>query len=309
MKNIKRSSSLAFCILALSAASSSGCDSVEPGNVGVQTRFGSVINHVDQPGLYFTGFNDMHTFGTRIQTYTMAGASSMEQGGEGAIHALTRDSLPVTVECSVTFHLNGDHAVLVFSKLGDDYANRLIHPSVRSSIRNAISELTMQQLIDQRAELQNHIQTLVTTQLTQTLTSQHVPTNAIVVDAILLRDIDLPESIDEAIAQVQRARQLTAQRQQELLTAQQEAQAALTRAQGEANANLARVDGNAQAALRMARANAEANAILARSLTPELLQLNRQEVMRAVLASNRTTTVFVPTGTAPTIMMPQAAQQ
>lgn len=148
------------------------------------------------------------------------------------------------------------------------------------------------------------MQALVELRMQHTLQSQQVPANSIVIDAILLRDIDLPNAIDEAIANVQRARLMTAQRTQELLTATQEAATALRRAEGEANANLARVDGQAQGVLRMARANAEANRVLASSLTPELLQLNRQEVMRSVLSSNGTRTVIVPAGTSPTLMMP-----
>ena len=307
-----RKINISALVLSVLALNSVGCSTVDEGNVGVEVSWrGPTVGNVLQPGLYWTFLNGVNEFTTRTQTYTMTGASQRVAGNtnansdtEGSIRALTKDNLSITLDCSVTFHLNGANAVDVFRKVGNNYTNIIVHPTVRASIRDSVSELTMQQVVDNRATLQQRMQTLVEERMQHTLRSQHVPITSIVIDAILLRDVDLPDSIDEAIANVQRARLMTAQRTQELETARQEAATALQRAQGEANANLARVDGQAQATLRMATANAQANRTVASSLTSELLQLNRQEVMRALLNSNGTRTIIVPAGTTPTLMMP-----
>lgn len=88
----------------------------------------------------------MQEFSTRTQTYTMANGTvtPATTDAEGSIRALTKDNLSITLDCSVTFHLNGSNAIHVFRKLGTNYANTIVHPTVRGSIRDAISELTMQ---------------------------------------------------------------------------------------------------------------------------------------------------------------------
>lgn len=283
-------------------ASTIACTTVDPGEVGIEVRFGQIQGGVLPPGMYGSVISDVKTLSTRTQNYTMAGAGT-EGAADGSVNVLARDQLPVTLDVSVMFHLNGDRALSVYRTFGATYDANIVHPLVRTAVRDAASEFTAVDLIDHRAELQARMTTLVRTTLSATLQGRQVNTDAVVIDNVLLRNIDLPNSIDEAIANVQRQRQLTAASTQANLTAQQEAARALTVANGEAAALVARTRADAEMLTIRTTAQAAANRALSASLTPEFLQYERIQATRAVLGSNSTRTVFLPAGMSPNMLM------
>jgi len=301
-----RSLSTKFMFLMGLILTSIACTTVEPGQVGIEVRFGQIQGGVLPPGMYGSVISDVKTLSTQTQTYTMAGAGT-EGAADGSVNVLARDQLPVTLDVSVMFHLKGDRAISVYRNFGERYDNNIVHPLVRTAVRDAASEFTAVDLIDRRAELQNRMTTLVRTTLAATLQGRQVNSDSVVVDNILIRNIDLPNSIDEAIANVQRQRQLTAASAQANLTAQQDAARALTVANGEAAALIARTRADAEMLTIRTTAQANANRALSASLTPEFLQYERIQATRAVLSSNGTRTVFLPTsGMAPNMLMPMA---
>lgn len=184
--------------------------------------FGKVQPGVRSPDWYMTMLSDVHHLSTRTQTYTMAGAGA-EAAVNGSVNVLARDQLPVTLDVSVMFHLNGTRAIDVFRSFGANYDDQIVHPLVRTAVRDAASEFAAVDLIDQRAALQARMTALVRQTLAATLRGRSVDPDAVQIDNILIRNIDLPQSIDEAIANVQRQRQATAASTQANLTAQQEA--------------------------------------------------------------------------------------
>jgi regulator of protease activity HflC (stomatin/prohibitin superfamily) len=252
--------------------------------------------------MYTTVLSSITSMSTRTQTYTMAGAGA-EAAVNGSVNVLARDQLPVSLDVSVMFHLNGHDAITVYRNFGANYDDQIVHPLVRTAVRDAASEFSAVDLIDHRAELQTRMTSLVRTALASTLHGRGAPETAVVIDNVLLRNIDLPASIDEAIANVQRQRQATAERTQANLTAQQEAARVLTVANGENAARVATVEAEARMTRIRSEAQAHANQVLSASLTPAFLQYERIQATRAVLASNGTRTVFIPGNTGPSLLM------
>lgn len=289
-----------FLMTALLAAT--GCTQIEPGEVGVEVMFGKITPGVQQPGLYLTVLDRVERMSIRTQTYTMAGTGAEGQAN-GSVNVLAKDQLPVLLDVSVMFHLNGARAIEVYRNFGATYDDGIVHPLVRTAVRDAASEFTAVDLVDRRTELQGRMGDLVRAQLASTLRARHVDADAVVIDGILIRNIDLPQSLDEAIANVQRQRQLTAASVQANLTAQQEAARALTAANGDAAALLARARADAEMLRIRSESQAAANRVLASSLTPALLAYERIEATRAVLSSSGTRTVFLPGGTSPGMLM------
>lgn len=289
-------------LVAALSLSSIACITVDPGEVGIEVRFGRIQGGVLPPGMYGALVSHIETMDTRTQTYTMAGDGN-EGNVNGSVNVLARDQLPVKLDVSVMFHLNGRDAISVFRNFGDKYDDGIVHPLVRTAVRDAASEFTAVDLIDRRGELQTRMTTLVRTALASTLQGRGVPVDAVVVDNILIRNIDLPASIDEAIANVQRQRQATAASTQANQTAQQEAARALTIANGEAAALIARTRADAEMTRIRTEAQAAANRALSASITPEFLQYERIQATRAVLQSSGTRTVFLPGGTTPNMLM------
>ena len=211
-----------FVVLTSLLAAGCGCETIQPGNVGIEVNLGEVQQPVLREGFNWVGvLSDVTQMTTRTQTYTMAGAGTEGQS-DGFVNVLARDQLAVQVEVSVMFHLNADHAIKVYRIFGEEYANGIVHPLVRTAVRDAASEFRAVELVDDRARLQARMEALVEQSLHGTLRGRHINPEAVVVDNILVRNIDLPNSLEESIANVQRQAQMTAQRQQALLTARAE---------------------------------------------------------------------------------------
>ena len=82
-----------------------------------------------------------------------------------------------------------------------------------------------------------------------------------------------------------KAGQLAAQRETEVATAKAEADKTVATAEGEARSKKEIADATAYAILTEAKAQEEANRILAKSLTPELIQYNMATKWNGVLPS------------------------
>ena len=264
-----------------------GCgETVEPGETGVVSDWGQV-----QPWTYAEGFHwvspfyDVVHMTLRTQTYDMGGVApaDMDFGPEPSVNVLTEDQLAVRMDVSVQFHLERGSAPEVFRLFGPDYAGRLVHPLVRSAIRDAASTFSAMVLVDDRARLQIEMEARVEELLHATVIARGLPEGAIVLDNILLRNIDLPDTLEESIANVQRQRQETERALQALETARAEAERAVVVA--EAASRVRAID---------AEAEASANRMVAASLTPEVIELRRIEATRDLLTNEHTRLVMVP---------------
>lgn len=289
-------------LIVLAAVAFFGCTTVDPGAVGVEVSLGSINRSVQPPGLYVTVVASVKVMSTQTQTYTMSGAGT-EGAANGSVNVLSRDQLPVALDVSVMFHLNGSRAVEVFERFGVSYDDKVVHPLVRTAVRDAASEFIAMDLIDKRVELQTRMAALVRGQLASTLQGRGVNVDAVVIDNILIRNIDLPQTIDDAIASVQRERQATAAARQANLTAEQNAARQLTVANGDAAQLLARTRADAEMLRIKSESQAVANRTIAASITRDLIEYRRVEALSAVLASPATRTVFLPGNASPNLMM------
>jgi len=291
-----------FLILALSLPFSSGCtDTINPGEVGVVSDWGQVQDWVYPEGFHWIPVVGVDVFhmSTRTSAYEMgASGSNATEGPESTtergepISVLTQDQLSVTLSATVQFHLNAQTAPLVYRMYGMNYADTIVHPLVRTAIRDAASSFSAIALVDERQRLQALMESNVQTRLEEALAGRGIPVNAVVIENILLQNIDLPASLDNSIAAVQQQRQQTVQREQALLTAGAEAARLRTEAEGEAAAQRIRAQGQA-----------DSNRMLAESITPSVLELRRIEATTAILSSSQTRTVMVPSSGL-TLMMP-----
>lgn len=93
-----------------------------------------------------------------------------------------------------------------------------------------------------------------------------------------IREVHLPQSLQEALNQKIQAQQAAEQQKYQLAQARVKAEQDVAQATGLANAAKARAEGDAQATLTNARAQAEANDLLAKSVTAPLIQY--QQIQR-----------------------------
>jgi prohibitin 1 len=161
---------------------------VGTGRVGVLTLFGKVTGETLGEGIHL--INPLKTNNElSIQTQTLKESASVPSS----------EGLMMSLDTSLIYHLNPDHAAAVFQKIGADYENVVVEPTLRSAIREATASHTANALYTgEREMVGKQIYDQVTAQLNQ---------RGLTVENVLLRDIQLPATLKAAIEAKQQAEQ------------------------------------------------------------------------------------------------------
>ncbi|BDP41649.1 hypothetical protein DAETH_16180 [Deinococcus aetherius] len=234
---------------------------VPAGNVGVVfSALGGVKSPPLQEGVHFvTPFVDrVNLYSTRTQEVTLSHARG--EGDEGAIRARSKEGLDITADVTVRYAINPGRAAELHQKLGPAYERVLIAPEIRSKVRDAIGQVNAADLISTQRQA-------VEVRVSEAL-KQEFARNNILLDAVLLRELRIPESVAKAIEQKQTAEQQVAVERNRLQQANISAQRAVVEAEGAAKASVARARGEAQALSLRGRALRE---------NPQLIQLTVAE--------------------------------
>jgi prohibitin 1 len=128
------------------------------------------------------------------------------------------------LDTSLIYHLNPDRAADVLAKLGPNFEEKIIEPTLRSSIREATASHTANALYTGEREM-------VANQIFETLKTQLDP-RGVTVEKVLLRDIQLPATLKTSIEAKQQAEQEALAMSFRLQKETQEAQRKRIEAQG-----------------------------------------------------------------------------
>ena len=162
--------------------------SIPTGHVGVLTLFGRVTGETLGEGIHL--INPLKSVQKMsIQTQSVK-ESANTPSNEGLILAL---------DTSLLFHLDRSKAAEVFQKVGSNYAEKIVEPTMRAAIRAATSAHTANALYTNAREL-------VQQQIQDELTAQLAP-RGVIVENILLRDVQLPAMLKGSIEAKQQAEQ------------------------------------------------------------------------------------------------------
>jgi regulator of protease activity HflC (stomatin/prohibitin superfamily) len=161
---------------------------VNTGHVGVLTLFGKVTGETLDEGLHL--INPLKTNNEMsIQTQTIKESASVPSS-EGLMMAL---------DTSLIYHLNSERAAIVFQKIGADYEDKVVEPTLRSAIRESTASHTANALYTGEREM---VARQIQDQITQELTKR-----GLTVENVLLRDIQLPATLKASIEAKQQAEQ------------------------------------------------------------------------------------------------------
>ena len=186
---------------------------VGTGRVGVLTLFGRVTGETLPEGMHL--INPLKTNNQlSIQTQTLKESASTPSS----------EGLMMNLDTSLIYHLNPDRAAEVFQKIGANYENVVVEPTLRAAIREATSSHTANALYTGEREL-------VGKQIYDQLTSE-LNRRGLVVENVLLRDIQLPATLKAAIEAKQQAEQESLAMNFRLQKETQEAQRKRIEAQG-----------------------------------------------------------------------------
>ena len=176
---------LAFLVLILILA---GITSIPTGHVGVLTLFGKVTGEVLGEGIHL--INPLKS----VQKLSIQTQSLKESA-----NTPSNEGLMLALDTSLLFHLDRTKAAQVYQTVGENYAEKIVEPTLRSAIRGSTSSHTANALYTNARELvQQQIQDELTTQLAS---------RGIVVEAVLLRDVQLPAMLKSSIEAKQQAEQ------------------------------------------------------------------------------------------------------
>lgn len=203
---------------------------IDAGYTGVKVTFGSVHNEVFMPGLHIKNpFTNVIAMSTRTEEYTMS--STQYEGarvGDDSIKALTSDGSSVWLDVTVLYHLKADKAPDVYKELGLRYAEKIIRPQIRSSIREATSQF---RVIDVYSEKRIELQQTLLADIKSNLDPRGIE-----VEDVLLRDVVLTQSLADSIAEKLAAQQEAEKLDFEIEKAQKEAERKVIEAKGQRDA-------------------------------------------------------------------------
>ena len=186
---------------------------VESGSVGVLTLFGRVTGEVLPEGIHLVNpFKENNQMSIRTQEIKESASVPSSEG------------LVMNLDTSLIFHVDPGKASEVYQKIGPNYASVLIEPNLRAAIREATASHTANALYTGEREM-------VARQIHDQLVTILGP-RGLTVESILLRDIQLPETLKASIEAKQQAEQESLAMSFRLQKETQEAQRKRIEAQG-----------------------------------------------------------------------------
>lgn len=233
---------------------------IQPGERGVLfRRFGGGL---DKETTYTPGFhikapwNEMFVYNVK------------ERNVEETMDVLDKNGLSIKVDVSVRYHPVYEKIASIHEKFGKDYVNQLIVPEVRSTVRRVMGRFTAEEIYStRRSEVEADI-------ISSTENILQNDENNIEMRALLIRSIQLPDQIKNAI--------------ENKLKQEQDALAYQFR--------LDREKSEAERKRIMAEGEAQANKIINSSLTDELLKMRGIEATTKLSQSQNSKVVVIGSG-------------
>lgn len=247
----------AIALFLVISLSSSLFFKVEPAERAV--AFYTLTGKLDKENIITPGWHIKAPW-TSIYTYDVS-----ESKVEESMDVLDKNGLSINVDVSVRFTPMKDKIGEIQENFKGDFINVLVIPEVRSSVRQVMGRYSAEEIYStKRAE----VETAIKAETEKTLAS---PQNNVIMKALLIRSINLPAQIKQAI-------ELKLQQEQEALAYEFK----LQKEQSEAERKRIAAEGEAQA-----------NKIVNSSLTPALLKMRGIEATQELANSQNTKVVIV----------------
>jgi regulator of protease activity HflC (stomatin/prohibitin superfamily) len=199
---------------------------ISPGQVGVQTLFGSVQSGILKEGLNVVNpLVEVTHFDVRTQNYTMSAVHDEgDKAGDDAIRVLSADGLEVVIDLSILYHIVPDKATDILRNIGKDIKDVIVRPVARTKIRdNAVYYDAVSLYSTKRDEFQQKI--------FQTI-EKEFESRGLVLENLLIRNIQLPASVKTTIESKINAEQEAQKMKYVLDKERQEAERKRVEAQG-----------------------------------------------------------------------------
>ncbi|SMO46381.1 SPFH domain, Band 7 family protein [Balnearium lithotrophicum] len=233
---------------------------IETGEVGVRLRLGKIDREELYPGVHFLIpiIDRVVIFSTRVNKIDFLNAKG------NPVTALSVEGLPAKLDITVLYRIIPDKADEIYRNFGTDYAEKIVVPIVRETVRNVVAQYKIEDLYStNRGKLQKEIYERVKEKLKSS--------NIDIVD-VLLRNVALPKKVVEKIEEKLRAKEEAEKMKYVIEREKLEAQRKITEAKG----------------------IAESNRIISDSLSEKYLQWYYLKTLKELASSPNNTFVITP---------------
>ena len=194
---------------------------IDPGHAGV--IFKRFSGGLDKENIYDQGFhviapwNEMHVYDVRIGEHF----EKME--------VLSKNGLTIVVELSLRYRPESSEIGYLHDEIGKNYLNSIIIPEIRSATREVIGKYLPEELYSSKREA---IQDEIYQRTSEAIESKHCR-----LDAVLIRGVTLPKTLQEAIERKLKEEQLALEFDYRLERERKEAERKIIEAEAKAAAN------------------------------------------------------------------------
>ena len=173
-------------LIAVLAFSSTSC--VRTGHVGVVSIFGRVTGQTLTEGIHIVN---------PVAAITELSVKTQEHKEHASVPS--REGLIMGLEASILYHLDPKRAAEVYQQIGPNYTEVLLQPTFRSAIRAITAG-------NSAASLYSDARETIARQILDDVARQVAP-RGVIVENVLLRDLQLPDTLKHAIEAKQQAQQ------------------------------------------------------------------------------------------------------
>jgi regulator of protease activity HflC (stomatin/prohibitin superfamily) len=254
---------LGFIVLII--VSSSSCTRIDAGHVGLVVKlYGSEkgvqdITEVTGMVWYNPLTTQVYEFPTFVQNAVFTRDVTEGSPTNEEFRVTMKDGLVVTFDVSMNYRVNPDKVTMIFQKYRKPLGE-LSHTTIRNYMRDAYNRIsgkyTAEQLYENKMQFQveseDHIR-------------KHLAVEGFIVEqVVMLNELRLPQAVVDNINAKINARQIALKKEQEVAQERAEAQKEIEKAKGYAESVRIR-----------AEAEAEANRIVAKALSPNLIEYEK----------------------------------
>ncbi len=194
---------------------------IDPGQKGVM--FKRFAGGLKKDKIYNQGFQIVAPWNNLI-IYDVRINEAFEK-----MDVLSKNGLSITIELSYRFQPLADKIGYLHDEIGKDYVGRIIKPEIRSATREVIGKYLPEELYSTKREA---IQDEIFAETRKSLNTKYLE-----IDAVLIRSVQLPEKLKEAIELKLEEEQLSFQYEFILDRERKEAERKIIEAQAKADAN------------------------------------------------------------------------
>lgn len=242
----------ALCALVLLPS----CVTVGPGHAGVLWKAsGGTQPQTYGEGEYMVWFqNHMYVFDLRVMS------------NDEKLDVIAANGLSIRLDATVRYRIAPTEVVALQEEIGPNYYDTILEPLVRSDARRVIGRYTPEEIYSTKRDL---IEREIREQLVSRAAGKHL-----IVEAVLIRNVELPPAIRQAIDQKLSAEQEVLKMQYVLKITQATADQRRAEAEG----------------------IADYNRTVSKSLSPVILEFERIQQLEKLAASSNAKTVVLGPG-------------